>query len=150
MTMRKDQFVNDFLSSDHQRLDVLFESLVASVKDKKPFDHQIMLFQLFKSGLLRHIYWEDTIIYPIYTGYVGKTIEPIESMMVEHQQLEAMITEVEQQCRESFDLDYLMALGQFLSSHNEKEEKLLDPVMDDFSHHEIKEKIAIEISRSFK
>ena len=148
--MPKDQFVNDYLSSDHKRLDIIFDSLIKGVKDSLSFDYQKSLFLLFKSGLLRHVHWEENIIYPIYAQYVGEMIEPIENMLQEHRILESMIHEVECHCCDEFDLDYLMALGQYLSAHNEKEERLLYPVMDEFSRNEIKEKIAIEISRSFK
>ena len=148
--MPKNQFINDYLSADHKRLDIIFDSLVKGMRDNQPLDYQKSLFQLFKSGLLRHVHWEESIIYPIYIQHVGETIKPIENMVQEHRELESMIEEVERHCSEAFDLDYLMALGQYLSAHNEKEEKLLYTVMDDFSRNEIKEKIAIEISRSFK
>ena len=148
--MPKDQFVNDYLCCDHKRLDIVFESLMVSVKDNKPLDYQQSLFQLFKSGLLRHMHWEENIIYPIYTSYAGQKVELIDDRISEHRELESMIKVVESQCETKFDVDYLMALGQYLSAHNEKEEKLLYPVMDDFSRSEIKEHIAIEISRSFK
>lgn len=38
--MPNDQFVRDYLASDHRRLDSLFDGLIHGIQENKPLEHQ--------------------------------------------------------------------------------------------------------------
>ncbi len=148
--MPKDAFVSDYLTTDHRRLDILFEGLVHAVQEDKSLEYQQSVFQLFKSGLLRHIHWEENILFPIFNEVTGIINGPTQVMCTEHSQMRYMLEEIEKQQNDKFDVDYLMALGHFLSSHNEKEETVLYPAIDNMVQGNLKESVAVNISRDFK
>jgi len=148
--MKEKQFVNDYLSSDHRRLDLLFESLIHGIQEGKPLENQQSLFHLYKTGMLRHMHWEENILFPIVDDVVGLRSGPTRVLRAEHAELESMIRDIEKNMEEGFDLDYLLALGHIVDRHHESEEKTLYPVVDDLSRGDIQERIAIEISRGFK
>ena len=148
--MPKDQFVSEYLACDHRRLDLLFESLIRGVQEGKPLEHQQSLFNLFRNGLLRHIHWEEQTLFPIFNQFTGMVNGPTQVMCSEHSQMQYMLDEIVKQQEAGFDVDYLQALGQFLAVHNEKEEKVLYPAIDQLIDTDSKQNIAINISRDFK
>jgi len=148
--MGKDQFVNEYLSSDHRRLDLLFESLIKGVQDGKSLENQQSLFHLLKTGILRHMHWEEKTLFP-YFDIAPDTIRiEINKLKAEHAELEAMLSGIESKMSEGFDLDYLKALSHIVDAHHDKEEKIIYPAINAMGESDIQEKIAIEISRDFK
>lgn len=148
--MASNHFVGDYLTVDHRRLDLLFDGLIHGVQDGKPLEYQQSLFQLFKTGLLRHIHWEEKILFPIFDEATGRQGGPTHVMCAEHKQMHGMLNEIEANMPSGFDEDVLMALGHFLANHNEKEENVLYPAIDQLTEGVLKESVAISISRDFK
>lgn len=64
---------------------------------------------------------------------------PTQVMCTEHAQMRYMLEEIEKQQTTGFNEDYLMALGHFLNAHNEKEEKIIYPVMNELSDNSLQE-----------
>jgi len=93
--MPKSKFVSEYLKADHQRLDLLFTGLIESVKSGKPLDYQQSLFHLFKTGLLRHLHWEEKVLFPVYDELTGVRSGPTRTMRAEHAEMELMIIEIE-------------------------------------------------------
>ena len=148
--MGKDEFVNEYLSSDHTRLDLLFESLIQGVQDGKPIENQQSLFHLLKTGILRHMHWEEKTLFP-YFDIAPDTIRlEINKLKTEQSELETMLESIESNMAEGFDLDYLVALSHIVSAHHEKEEEIIYPAINAMGESDLQEKIAIEISRDFK
>jgi len=148
--MPKSKFVSEYLKADHQRLDLLFTGLIESVKSGKPLDYQQSLFHLFKTGLLRHLHWEEKVLFPVYDELTGVRSGPTRTMRAEHAEMELMIIEIEKAISVGFDVDYLSALSHFLDAHNEKEEKILYPAIDHVCKGDAQEQIAIAISQGYR
>lgn len=148
--MGKDQFVNEYLSSDHTRLDLLFESLIQGVQENKPIENQQSLFHLLKTGILRHMHWEEKTLFPYFDIAPDSIRIEVNRLKEEHVELGKMLASIEASMDDGFDLDYLVALSHIVSAHHEKEEDLIYPAINAMGESDIQEKIAIEISRDFK
>ena len=147
--MANNQFVNEYLSADHRRLDLLFHGLVQAIKEEKNLDYQQSLFHLFKSGLLRHIHWEETILFPIFEESTGMTQQgPTAVMRGEHEEMRTILVYIEAEVEQGFNVDLLADLANCLEAHNMKEEQILYPAIDQISSGD-QQKIALDISRDF-
>ena len=148
--MSNDSFVSEYLSADHKRLDALFQGLIDAIKAGKDADYQQSLFHLFKTGLLRHLHWEEKALFPVFDDLTGLRSGPTRTLRAEHAEIELMIIEVEKHMDNGFDVDYLMALSHFIESHNEKEEKILYPAIDHMCKGDLQGQIAIGISQGYR
>lgn len=148
--MANDGFISEYLTTDHQRLDVLFNGLIEAVRSGQPTEYQQSVFHLFKTGLLRHMHWEEKVLFPLYDDLSGIRSGPTRAMRAEHAEMELMLIEIEKKGSAGFDIDYLKALGHYLDSHNEKEEKLLYPSIDKVCKGDSQGKVAIQISQGYR
>lgn len=148
--MGNDQFVNEYLSSDHRRLDILFASLIDGVTQDRPLANQQSLFHLLKTGILRHMHWEEKTLFPYFDMAPDTIRMEINTLKAEHAELESMLTSIESKMDQGFDLEYLKTLGQIVESHHEKEEAIIYPAINAMGETDIQEKIAIDISKSFQ
>ncbi len=122
--------VMDFMGKDHDRLDRIFSEFgnATSVGTAKP------LFHDFKIGLQRHIVWEEEVLFPAFeekTGMHGAG--PTEVMRDEHRQikkfLEAMHDRIAKGKKDTTELE--KGLLEVLKPHNDKEESILYPCIDE-------------------
>jgi iron-sulfur cluster repair protein YtfE (RIC family) len=122
--------IADFMSKDHDRLDNLLKEF-QSKKITEP-DHAKKLFCDFKSGLERHIVWEEEILFPIFEEKIGMQGGPTQVMRMEHIQIKELLGSIhERVLKGDFQTDPLEArLVGILSSHNVKEENILYPMCD--------------------
>ncbi len=148
--MFNNTFVSEYLSSDHRRLDLILNSLIKALKENKSLELSQSLFYLFKSGLLRHIHWEESVLFPIFEGETKMTQGPTMVMKTEHAQMNAVLSSIEETLDNSIDLEKIIALGNCLNAHNKKEESILYPAIDRLLDHDAQELIAVAISREFK
>lgn len=148
--MYSDTFASDYLKTDYQRLELLFNALIGSIKSEEPLEYQQSLFHLFKSGLLKRLHWEETILFPVYKNLVGDECNHAKLMLKEHVELASMILELEKSQSLGFDEDYLLALSHYLDGHNDKELKVLYPAIDHVCKGDDQEKIAIAISQGYR
>jgi len=133
----------EFMSEDHDRLDAVFEQF----KRLKADDRERMkaLFADFKTGLLRHIGWEEDILFPIFEKATGmRDSGPTAVMRMEHRQIEKVLEEIASRVLsgelagiETLQNDLLEVLG----SHNNKEEGILYPATDNLISDEEKERV---------
>jgi iron-sulfur cluster repair protein YtfE (RIC family) len=124
-------------AEDHDRLDRLLETYrrlkrVDFAKAKEAFKE-------FKTGLQRHILWEEGILFPLFEEKTGMQDHgPTVVMRAEHREigrrLEALHDKVRRQdvCSDEEEQSLLQALF----AHNQKEENVLYPAIDRLSNEE--------------
>jgi regulator of cell morphogenesis and NO signaling len=123
--------ITEYFETDHNRLDELFENF--QKWKSKDYSKAKEYFVSFKFGLQRHIIWEEEILFPLFENATGLFNEgPTRIMRLEHRmigdKLEIIHKKVQAKDPNSDrdEKDLLM----LLSSHNEKEEKILYPAIE--------------------
>lgn len=123
--------IQAYYQKDHDRLDALFKAF-QGLKRRDVSSAQ-KRFREFKTGLQRHIVWEEEILFPLFESKTGlRNAGPTEVMRMEHRQikrfLDAMHDKVQQRNigTEAEETALLDTLG----AHNEKEEQILYPAID--------------------
>jgi iron-sulfur cluster repair protein YtfE (RIC family) len=122
--------INQHYTEDHDRLDELFHQF-QSLKSSD-FAKAIHCFQEFKSGLERHIVWEEEIVFPAFEKRFGQYGGPTEVMRWEHREirkyLDALLEKLARGDKETEVEE--MGLQGVLCPHNQKEENILYPMID--------------------
>lgn len=123
--------ISAFFEQDHDRLDELFKTFQKLKRSDFPKAKEA--FKAFKTGLQRHIVWEEDLLFPLWEEKTGMSEGgPTFVMRSEHrqigQQLEAIHDKVAEQNPESDQEE--QALLSLLGSHNMKEERVLYPSID--------------------
>jgi regulator of cell morphogenesis and NO signaling len=91
------------------------------------------VFREFKTGLERHIVWEEEILFPAFEEKLNHLQDgPTTVMRLEHQEIRKHLEAIAQKLvEESFETDEEeLALETVLCPHNHKEEGILYPMMD--------------------
>ena len=125
--------VFDFMAQDHDRLDGIFKEFrgikVQDLKKAKSFFHD------FKIGLQKHIVWEEEILFPIFENKTGMfETGPTAVMRMEHRQIKEFLEKIHDRILkgETKEIDELeKGLIEVLTAHNQKEENILYPWIDD-------------------
>jgi iron-sulfur cluster repair protein YtfE (RIC family) len=118
-------------AEDHDRLDQLLETY-RRLK-RVDFARAREAFKEFKTGLQRHILWEERILFPLFEEKTGLRDQgPTVVMRAEHREigrcLEALHDKVRARDAASEREEELLVRALFL--HNEKEENVLYPALD--------------------
>ena len=129
--MSEQSTITVFYEQDHDRLDELFKTFLAM--KRTDFSKAKAAFKEFKTGLQRHIVWEEDLLFPLWEEKTGMSEGgPTFVMRHEHRQigqlLEAIHDKVAEDNPES-DQEEQMLLS-LLGSHNMKEERVLYPSID--------------------
>ncbi|MEH6343596.1 MAG: hemerythrin domain-containing protein [Bermanella sp.] len=143
-------FVSEYLTSDFKRLDLILNSLVKAVRFEKSMELQQSLFFLFKRGLMRHIHWEEGVLFPIFERESRISNGPTRIMKEEHSEMSNVLNSIEDTLDHHIDLEKLVALGNCLDEHNLKEKRILYPSIDRMLDKDTQEMIAVAISREFQ
>lgn len=135
----------EFMSTDHDRLDNIFEEF-KNLK-KNDISGARRLFLDFKAGLQAHIVWEEDILFPIFERGTGMhDTGPTAVMRMEHRQIESFLEEIgEKLLAEGMEgvNEAEISVLEVLGSHNQKEENILYPAIDNLTSEQEKEQ-AIE------
>ncbi len=138
----------EFMSIDHDRLDnkIKMYSTEKLVNVERAED----IFLSFKSELERHIVWEEDILFPVFEKKTGiKDGGPTSVMRTEHIQIKNHLQEIKKKlhakkiqdpCKEE------VALFKVLESHNQKEENILYPGIDNLTSEREKELLIKQMS----
>ena len=121
------------MAQDHDRLDGIFKEFrgikVQDLKKAKSFFHD------FKIGLQKHIVWEEEILFPIFENKTGMfETGPTAVMRMEHRQIKEFLEKIHDRILkgETKEIDELeKGLIEVLTAHNQKEENILYPWIDD-------------------
>jgi len=131
----------EFMSMDHDRLDNLFDAF-KNLK-KSDISGAKKSFLDFKAGLQTHIAWEENILFPIFERETGmRDTGPTAVMRMEHGQIKNLLEEIDQQvlAGDSEESDEAETnLLEVLGSHNQKEENILYPAIDNLANEQEKE-----------
>lgn len=135
----------EFMSEDHDRLDNLFEEF--NKLRKSDISRAKPLFVNFRVGLQAHIAWEEDILFPIFERETGMHDSgPTAVMRMEHRHIKNFLEEISGKVLAD-ELDGIDELGikllEVLGSHNQKEENILYPAIDNLTNEQEK-KQAIE------
>lgn len=136
--------VLSFMGEDHDRLDKLFKEF----KNIKNTDKNKAksLFHEFKIGLQKHIVWEEEILFPLFENETGMHDEgPTAVMRMEHKKIKDFLEKIHTKLAngnvQTNDLE--AGLVEVLTDHNNKEESILYPWIDNsVSEEEKKEAFA--------
>ncbi|MBI4549500.1 MAG: hemerythrin domain-containing protein [Candidatus Omnitrophica bacterium] len=123
--------ITSFYGADHDRLDELMKQF----KKYKhvDFERAGKFFSEFKSGLERHIVWEEEILFPLFEEKTGmQGAGPTEVMRSEHVQIKAVLGKIQDRIAagdagSDAEEDLLISV---LTAHNGKEEQILYPLID--------------------
>lgn len=119
------------MQSDHARLDELFGKFQA-LRDKNPVEAK-QNFCPFRRGLFAHITWEEDILFPVFEEKTGmKDSGPTAVMRMEHTEIKSLLDQIRGKIKAGdFDTGEMEnALDTILRSHNNKEESVLYPWID--------------------
>jgi regulator of cell morphogenesis and NO signaling len=123
--------IMEFMSKDHDRLDGIFAAFQKTKAEN--LEQAKILFANFESGLRRHIVWEEEILFPAFEEKMGmKNAGPTAVMRMEHHKIKECLDQIRKTLH-FHDLhtgDAEESLIGILTSHNDKEEKILYPWID--------------------
>lgn len=121
------QTISEFMSKDHDRLDGLFAEFKRLGQGDSSQAKE--LFQGFRNGLLRHIAWEEELLFPLFESRMHLSGGPTEVMRMEHAQIKEYLDRIVSGQGE--DVGQVAEwLEMVLRGHNEKEENILYPWID--------------------
>jgi regulator of cell morphogenesis and NO signaling len=125
------QMITSYYEHDHDRLDGLFNDYQSSKAADLTKARE--RFQQFKAGLEQHIAWEEEILFPQFdqkTGMHGAG--PTEIMRIEHHEIKRLLGAIADKIEHAnADTDLEDgALLSILGAHNQKEENILYPAID--------------------
>lgn len=124
--------ITQYYEDDHDRLDGLFKNF-QSLKGTD-FPRAKESFVQFKFGLQRHIVWEEEILFPLFERKTGMppNMGPTAVMRMEHKEIGQHLEAIHQKVKngdpnsDESEKGLLKALG----LHNQKEEQILYPAID--------------------
>lgn len=120
--------IKDHMIRDHDQLNRALEEF-QQIKNKDPAEAW-ELFLEFKIGLLRHIAWEEEILFPLIECRTDMHMPgPTALVRIQHQQIKALLEQITDQIirREESTENLEKSLIDLLTIHSEEEEKILYP-----------------------
>ena len=121
--------INDFLTEDHRRLDELLEEFQES-KPKHSARAKELLAR-FVSALHRHLWWEESILFPLFEQKSGRT-GLTRTLLAEHQEIRERLAALNEKL-EATDAGggyEEKMLVEELGGHNAREEYAFYPELD--------------------
>jgi len=138
----------EFMSVDHDRLDNKIR--MYSTEKLVDIERAKSIFLFFKSELERHIIWEEDILFPVFERKTSnKDAGPTSVMRMEHIQIKDHLQKIQRKLRAKKIQDPCgeeVALFKLLESHNQKEENILYPGIDNLTSEQEKDQMIKQIS----
>lgn len=129
--MTETSTITEFFERDHDQLDELF--MTFQRLKRSDFARAKDAFQAFKSGLQRHIVWEEDLLFPLWEEKTGMSDGgPTFVMRAEHREIRSRLEAIHEKVASGnpdSDLEE-QALAALLGVHNMKEERVLYPSCD--------------------
>jgi len=124
--------INQFMTTDHRACDEQFAQLENSV-DQGNFEDAKGMFDQFSSHMLHHFDMEEKVMFPKYENCEGGHCNPTPVMLMEHNQMRAIFTQMADAItandKESF-LGQSETLLFTMQQHNMKEEQMMYNLAD--------------------
>ena len=125
--------INTFMSSDHKACDEQFANL-ENIVDESNFDVAKMMFKEFEKHMLHHFDMEEKIMFPAYNNCEGGHCNPTGVMLMEHDQMRGLFTQMDEAIREN-DKDRFLGFSEnllfIMQQHNMKEEQMMYNLADE-------------------
>ncbi len=127
------------MGEDHDRLDNIFKEFKSAKNTDK--NKAGNLFHQFKTGLQKHIVWEEEILFPLFENKTGMhNAGPTAVMREEHKKIKDFLEKICVGLRGTMlTEDFEEELIEILTEHNNKEENILYPWIDNSVSDEEKE-----------
>ncbi len=127
--------ISEFMCMDHDRLDNMFGRYKAPNLAGK--DRVRRLFLDFETALQMHIVWEEDILFPVFEQETGMhDAGPTAVMRMEHRHIKKLLEQIDEKLLagelsgiENAEIELL----DILESHNQKEENILYPAIDNLT-----------------
>lgn len=146
-----DIMINDFMSNDHDRLDKIFLNFARNRKNKSVKSKG--LFIQFKKGLENHIGWEEEILFPLFENQTKMSgAGPTKVMRIEHKEIKKYLNEILKKItKNNYETNKAeKKLIEILSDHNNKEEMILYPWIDNSISKAVRIKSLTQMKKSLK
>jgi len=118
--------IKDFMTKDHRDCDEIFSQMEEAVANKS--ENAIAKFEEFHDALTNHFKMEEMILFPAFEQKTGMTQGPTQVMVMEHEQMRGLITQMVEAIGAKDD-DKFFGLSETLmilmQQHNMKEEQML-------------------------
>lgn len=125
--------ITAYFEADHDRLDNLFQKY----REIKRGDFKIAkpYFREFFKGLRKHIVWEEEVLFPFFEKASGMMGGPTQVMRQEHRLIGGILDRIHAKVRAADpnsdqEEEELISV---LKPHNDKEENILYPAIDQFA-----------------
>ena len=123
--------IPEFMTTKHRECDELFSEAEAAAA-KVDWSLALTKWQLFTSELTQHFSQEEDVLFPKFEQATGMTAGPTQVMRMEHQQMRALVQDLDNALAAQ-DKDEYLGLSETLmvmmQQHNMKEEMMLYPMM---------------------
>jgi len=124
--------INTFMANHHKECDTQFAQAEEAVANGD-WQQGSQLWYQFAAELENHFAREEDILFPEFEATTGMTGGPTQMMRMEHEQMRALVTEINK-AAENKEKDQFLALTETLmitmQQHNMKEEQMLYPMID--------------------
>lgn len=122
--------IPEYMTHKHRECDEVFIEVESAVA-KEQWDEASQKWQVFANELALHLEAEETLLFPKFEQATGMTMGPTEVMRGEHEQMRALIVELETALATRTKDQYLglsETLMVLMQQHNMKEEMMLYPM----------------------
>ncbi|GAA6172216.1 hemerythrin domain-containing protein [Colwellia sp. KU-HH00111] len=124
--------IPEFMTHMHRECDELFSEAEAAVA-KQDWPLALTKWQGFASELTKHFNQEEEVLFPKFEQATGMTAGPTQVMRMEHQQMRAIVQDLDNALAAKQKDEYLglsETLMVTMQQHNMKEEMMLYPMME--------------------
>jgi DUF438 domain-containing protein len=123
--------IPDYMTAKHRECDDVFVIAESNVAEGN-WPIALEKWQAFKLELLTHFEQEEETLFPTFEQATGMTGGPTQVMRMEHQQMRALVQDLDRAMTAKDKDDYLglsETLMVMMQQHNMKEEMMLYPMM---------------------
>ncbi len=124
--------IPEFMTTKHRECDEFFTDAEAAVA-KADWTLAATKWQSFASELSKHFTQEEDTLFPKFEQATGMTAGPTQVMRMEHQQMRALVQDLDNALAAKNKDEYLglsETLMVMMQQHNMKEEMMLYPMME--------------------
>jgi iron-sulfur cluster repair protein YtfE (RIC family) len=123
--------IPEYMTAKHRECDDVFSEAETAVS-KKNWPLALTKWKTFASELTEHLKQEEDVLFPKFEKATGMTAGPTQVMRMEHQQMRALVQELDNALAAKAKDEYLglsETLMVMMQQHNMKEEMMLYPMM---------------------
>jgi len=123
--------IPEYMTAKHRECDEFFSEAETAVADNN-WGLALEKWQLFASELTEHLTQEEETLFPKFEQATGMTSGPTQVMRMEHQQMRALVQDLDNALAAKEKDEYLglsETLMVMMQQHNMKEEMMLYPMM---------------------